>query len=430
MDNEESEKMIMNDNNSIGIPLIIEGKAEKKIYKIVNIFLLLFAILIFSLSFYIRLFPDDKYTSRYHSLKRMKKYIRKCFDGELLNNNTQNYSENEKPIISSVIPVYNSQKTIKAAVRSIQNQDMKNMEIILVNDNSKDNSSKILAELMKEDKRIKVINNTKNMGALYSRCIGILHSKGDYIMNLDNDDLFIDTDIYDVVYNIIKREQFDIIGFAAVEAYEYNPLISSLKENYFHNHKENLTIFQPNLTFFPYTKAKSNGELYFSANDYHVWGRLVVTDLYKKAINNLGRTALGEERMTRFLAWGEDTLMSIVLFYFAKSYKFVRKYGIFHWLSSTTASNTRPDEENLFGEYCVLDAMFDFTENKNNSKRFIVDKSHEITVLGDFYIPGKSEFNNFFLNEILKKVMKSPYVDKKHKKKITEYFKDSIRIDL
>ena len=152
MDNEESEKMIMNDNNSIGIPLIIEGKAEKKIYKIVNIFLLLFAILIFSLSFYIRLFPDDKYTSRYHSLKRMKKYIRKCFDGKLLNNNTQNYSENEKPIISSVIPVYNSQKTIKAAVRSIQNQDMKNMEIILVNDNSKDNSSKILAELMKEDK--------------------------------------------------------------------------------------------------------------------------------------------------------------------------------------------------------------------------------------------------------------------------------------
>ena len=424
MDNIESVKMIMNNKDSIGIPLVVENKTEKKIYKIVNIFLLLFTILLFFLSFYIKLSPDDNYTSRFHSLKRMKKYIRKCFNGEFINYNNQIYSENEKPLISSVIPVYDSEKTIKAAVRSIQNQDMKNMEIILVNDNSKDNSSKILAELMKEDKRIKVINNTKNMGALYSRCIGILHSKGDYIMNLDNDDLFIDTDIYTFLYNKIKKEQFDIIGFVAVEADDYDPIISSIKENYFHNHDDNLTIFQPRLTFFPYTKLGPEGILFYKANDYHVWGRMVKTDLYKKAINNLGRNALGEYRITRFLTWGEDTIMSIALFHFAKSYKFIRKYGIFHWLSPSTASFNRPNSEYLYGEISILDAMFDFSENNYESKKFVFYKSYELFNM-EIYKKGQNEYNDFFLDVILKKIFLCPHLMIEQRKRIANLFRKS-----
>lgn len=58
-----------------------------------------------------------------------------------------------------------------------------------MNDNSNDNTSLIINELAKEDKRIKILNNRKNMGTLYSRNIGVLISKSKYIMNLDNDDL-------------------------------------------------------------------------------------------------------------------------------------------------------------------------------------------------------------------------------------------------
>ena len=123
--------------------------------------------------------------------------MKKCFEGEFLNNNI--YSFSPEPKISTVIPVYNCEKTIKVAVRSIQNQDMADIEIILVNDFSKDNTTKIIQELSEEDPRIKIINNEKNMGALYSRNIGILNAKGKYIMNLDNDDLFLDKDVFDVV---------------------------------------------------------------------------------------------------------------------------------------------------------------------------------------------------------------------------------------
>ena len=71
--------------------------------------------------------------------------MKKCFEGEFLNNNI--YSFSPEPKISTVIPVYNCEKTIKAAVRSIQNQDMADIEIILVNDFSKEyneNNSRII----------------------------------------------------------------------------------------------------------------------------------------------------------------------------------------------------------------------------------------------------------------------------------------------
>lgn len=67
---------------------------------------------------------------------------------------------------------------------------MLDIEIILVNDVSTDNTLKIVEDLKNEDPRIEIINNAKNMGILYSRCIGVLNAKGKYIVPLDHDDFF------------------------------------------------------------------------------------------------------------------------------------------------------------------------------------------------------------------------------------------------
>ena len=70
--------------------------------------------------------------------------------------------------------------------------------------------------MQKEDKRIKIINNAKNMGVLYSRSIGVLESKGKYIFTLDDDDMFFDTEVLDI-YHHAEDEDFDIIAFSAVD---------------------------------------------------------------------------------------------------------------------------------------------------------------------------------------------------------------------
>ena len=92
------------------------------------------------------------------------------------------------PYISIFIPIYNKQDYIGKTISLLLNQTLKNIEIIAINDYSSDKSYEILKAYSLKDKRIIIINNTKNFGVLYSRAMGIIHSTGEYLINLDADD--------------------------------------------------------------------------------------------------------------------------------------------------------------------------------------------------------------------------------------------------
>lgn len=81
------------------------------------------------------------------------------------------------PKVSVIIPVYNSEKFIKRSVNQAQRQSLKEIEIILVNDGSPDNSIKIMQKLALEDKRIKIIDQP-NLGVGVARTKGVLKSRG------------------------------------------------------------------------------------------------------------------------------------------------------------------------------------------------------------------------------------------------------------
>ena len=340
-----------------------------------------------------------------------KKYIQKCFEGTLLNNNSKIFSS--KPKISAIIPAYNCENTIKAAVRSIQNQNMSEIEIVLVNDNSKDNTFKIIQELSEEDPRIKILNNEKHMATLYSRNIGILYSKGKYIMNLDNDDLFMNIDLFDIVYKEAETGNFDLIGFSAIQSKTYYPLLIQMKEAQFHDHKNGLMIYQPELTYFAISK---NGN--YSLNDLHVWGRLTKTHLYKYVINNFGINAIGENRNSCFVTWGEDSAMSMAIYKSANSYKFIKKYGIFHFLGKTTSTYVSKNELKQYGELFFLDAIFDFSHNTINGKRYSVQKIKK-DIFKESYILY-NEKNTKYLKAIIQKLLNSQYISLEDKKDIKE----------
>ena len=372
-----------------------------------------FIIFIFCIICFFSSLSRSKTITRARALKRGKKYMKQCFEGKLLNNNSKTFSLNPK--ISAVIPVYNCEKTIKAAVRSIQNQNMADIEIILVNDNSQDNTSMIITELSKEDKRIKILSNEKNMATLYSRNIGILNSEGKYIMNLDNDDLFLDSDVFDTVYNEAEKGNYDIIGCGAVDCKTYNPLLTQIEEGLFHDHKDGLTVFQPDLTYFAITV---NGE--FEQNDLHVWGRLTKTELYKEAIDNFGLNAIGEKRNLSFLTWAEDSAMSMALFRYAKSYKFIKKYGIFHYLAQTTASHTSADSLMKYGYLFFIDTVFDFSHDNIKGKKFSVIMIDD--VFEKFEKDKYNEKNLKYLKAILIKMLQCQYISTDDKKKLQKDF--------
>ena len=88
--------------------------------------------------------------------------------------------------VSIIIPVYNSSKYLKECINSVIKQTYKNLEIIIVNDKSTDNSLEIINSF--SDKRIIVINLEKNSGVSIARNKGVEASTGDYICFLDSDD--------------------------------------------------------------------------------------------------------------------------------------------------------------------------------------------------------------------------------------------------
>jgi glycosyltransferase involved in cell wall biosynthesis len=98
---------------------------------------------------------------------------------------------NSKPLISVIVPTYNRDFLLQRAVKSVIHQSYNNLEIIIVDDASIDNTEKIIRKLRNEDNRVRYIKIKTNQGAATARNIGIKKSNGDFIAFQDSDDIWI-----------------------------------------------------------------------------------------------------------------------------------------------------------------------------------------------------------------------------------------------
>lgn len=111
--------------------------------------------------------------------------------------------------ISIIVPVYNGEKSIKSCINSIIGQTYKNLEIVLIDDGSKDNTAEICDEYATNDSRIKVIHQ-KNEGVSVARNNGLKNVSGDYIMFVDADD-YLDENACQNTLAIILSTKSDIV---------------------------------------------------------------------------------------------------------------------------------------------------------------------------------------------------------------------------
>ena len=115
--------------------------------------------------------------------------------------------------ISIFVAVYNAEKTLKKCVDSLIGQTLKNTEIILVNDCSKDNSSSICKQYESEYSNVIAIDNPYNVGVSATRNNGIEKAKGDYICFVDSDD-YVEPDYLEQLLNNFKKyNTVPICGF-------------------------------------------------------------------------------------------------------------------------------------------------------------------------------------------------------------------------
>ena len=345
-------------------------------------------------------------------LKNINKYILICREG-LLTNGILNSISNPK--ITVLIPIYNSQKTIRTAVRSVQNQKMPEIEIILIDDASTDNSQLLIKELQNEDSRIKSIRNKRNRGALYSKSIGVFNANGEYLILLDSDDLFVNENLFDICYNEAKNNLIDIIEFSGFDCktttFKINytkpiiptiPLYLKYKEN-------NQVVKQPQLFNFMY---KKKGFLKYTLIDGYLCGKCIKTSIYIKSLK-----IITENIYNINLNYGDDRLINLVLLKIANSFKFIKIYGFIYNYNPYSITKSNKRFKKCSDELIHLMFIYNFTKTKNETDTEIV--VYEILHRWFWIIrPGLNKNNKYYLNNLIKLILNEKYISEQSRNKI------------
>ena len=138
-----------------------------------------------------------------------------------------------KPDLSIIVPVYNTEKYLKRCMDSIVNQTLKNIEIIIVDDGSKEECAVLCDEISKTDSRIKVIHK-ENGGLGFARNTGLDAATGEYIGFVDSDD-YVEPMMYETLYNAAKRYNVDLClsGISFVGGNMFSKSGGDIKKSYF-----------------------------------------------------------------------------------------------------------------------------------------------------------------------------------------------------
>ena len=266
-------------------------------------------------------------------LKKYLDYMDKARLGIFLNK--QNLKKIKNPKISIVISLYNRERYVNSTIRSVQNQNLSEIEIIIIDDFSTDNSTKYIKELQKKDPRILLFKNKKNMGTLYSKSIGVLNAKGKYIYSLDSDDMLCNEHYFSNLYDEAITGDYDFIQCSAIYLDEVRKVIYKRSPNW-----------------------------------VVLWSKLISTKAYQKAIYKLGKEVLNNKVIVL-----DDDIIALYLFV-TISQKKSSKIGVCHFIHF--------DGHVYFNQFMSVE----------NFRRFCTNM---ITTIDTFYKMKKYFYGDFLL---------------------------------
>lgn len=145
------------------------------------------------------------------------------------------------PKISVIMPVYNVEKYVERAIRSVINQTFRDIELLIVDDCGQDNSMQIAADFAKTDSRIRIFSHECNKGQGMARNMGVENAKGEYVCFVDSDD-YIELDMLETVHKIAQEEAADIVVFGAQMVFNNN--VKELYTSYSCNPSSNFEALQ------------------------------------------------------------------------------------------------------------------------------------------------------------------------------------------
>ncbi len=256
-----------------------------------------------------------------------------------------------QPLVSIIIPVYNVEKYLRQCLESIVNQTYTNIEIIIINDGTKDDSGIIISEFESFDKRIKIVNQ-ENQGLSGARNTGILNATGTYLMFVDSDD-WLNLNTIKYCIDQLNINQVDVILFSYVKEYDHS------SENKFILEKNQL-FKETDCQYLHQRIIGLNGK--DLTNPEHAdslvtaWGKLYKSEIIKS--NNI-------QFIDCKIVGPEDIMFSVESFYYVKSAFYLHEC-LYHYRKTNISSITTAYRPKIIFQFPIL---YNYLEDFLNQKK-------------------------------------------------------------
>ena len=329
-------------------------------------------------------------------------FAKLCLEEKLLDSNKIEYKNS--PLISIILPTYNKENILIKSIRSIQNQSFKNIEIIIVNDCSTDNSEQKFKYLLETDPRIRIFNHLKNMGCWRSRLDGILYSKGKNIILFDTADLYEDNYVLEDAYNILEKYHLDSAKYLFRLVRSYKNLTKT--RIVFHVNENSKIIYGPsNINKFNIFIFKTWG---------NIWNRLTRANIYIKGIY-----LLNDYTLNLYKNYWDDVWFNTIIHRVSFSYLIYERIGYIYLSNGkgvgTARTNTEINRDKFIKEKLGF-LYFDYNMlPKNDSKKSIIKKLKEYAKNTNSAKLNYLRSKFYVLYNLINLLIEDPYVCKEDK---------------
>ena len=355
---------------------------------------------------------DEHFFKKRKNQYDFKEFGKICNEEKLIDSNIiKNYN---KPLISIILPTFNKQNTFMKSIRSIQNQSLKNIEIIIVDDCSKDKTKKLYKNLLETDSRIRIFYHLKNLGVWRSRIDGFLYSNSKFIIHFDPGDIYEDNYVLEDLYNIISKFNIDSIKMACRFIYDYNNMDKN-KFSVIINDTFTKVSYRPNIENYNYYYFKRKG---------WIWNRLIRKNIFSKCIYLLSDKVLNFYKNFR-----EDQFWNKLINRISYSFLVIKRYGYLYFKDGKGEGDfkyqTKSQRDNMIHELINdLHFYYAFLPIKSNKKSII----NKLQRLNDTKLKVNLDcfITKFYiLDDLLNTLIKDPYVQTKDKKIINQFLFES-----
>ena len=334
-----------------------------------------------------------------------KYFVYICRNKILLDKNR--YRISKHPKLSIIIPIYNRAKYIETILLSIQNQNVKDIEIIFIDDMSKDNSIEIIKKFMNEDNRIVLLKNNKNSGTFYTRFVGLVFSKGNYIAFADSDDFFL-PDILGNAYKTGIKKKVEIVQWYILKEYR-NGNVKKGKGK----HKTGIKLNKNQLKYFMFYEHHKN---FARIENLYLWDKIYKRNLLLRTMHKFPDDLINEH-----LCIHDDNLFLFTIFQNANSYYFIDKYGYYFYRGETKSitsnyGNPKSANKSFHDIFKIFKFIFNYTPNKKRFKMMCFANFKNLMFYHGYKLRYVTEGIEF-IKEVLNLYINCRFYSKKMKKR-------------